>query len=101
MGLAFVAAVTVLFLLFFTDPELLDKVWLWLVGLAGYILVLLEKGFKSLSQLFEAKGTLPQQPTHVDSAPSDENIRTKIETIEDRILRIETQLMQEKKILDG
>ena len=64
MALVLVAAVTVLVLLFFSNPQLLDKLWLWMVGLAGYILILLERGFKSLSGLFEGKKAQPPQPSH-------------------------------------
>lgn len=96
MGLAFVAGVTVLLLLFFTNPELLDKVWLWMVGLAGYIIILLEKGLKSLSTLFEARETQLTQRSLPASQNIDEDIQTKIEGIEDRILQIETKLMKDK-----
>jgi hypothetical protein len=98
MGLAFVAGVTVLLLLFFTNPELLDKVWLWMVGLAGYIIILLEKGVKSLSMLFDAKETQLSQPPLPASQNIDEDIQAKIEGIEDRILQLETKLMKHKNL---
>lgn len=96
-GLVIVAVVTTLILLFFTNPGLLDKVWIWMVGLAGYVLILFEKGFQSLAQLFEVKATVPPQPTQEVAPSSDENTRSKIEKIENRISLIEKQLMEAKK----
>ena len=101
MGLVLVAAVTVLVLLFFTNPALLDEIWLWMVGLAGYILLLLEKGFKSVSRLFEAKETQLPPPPKAPSQPTDEDIQAKIELMEKRILQIETELMKEKNIVSS
>ena len=98
MGLAFVAAVAVLFLLFFTNPELLDKVWLWMVGLAGYILILLEKGLKSVAGLFEGKNTQPPQPFGPASRSSYEDLQSKIDKMEGRILQIESRIMSDKDL---
>lgn len=92
MALVLVAAVTVLVLLFFSNPQLLDKLWLWMVGLAGYILILLERGFKSLSGLFEGKKAQPPQPPPPASPLPYGDLHSKIEKMEGRLSQIESKL---------
>lgn len=98
MALVLVAAIIVLAMLFFTNPHLLDKVWIWMVGLAGYVLILLEKGFKSLSHLFEARKIQPSPPTLPPSTPLHEDLQSKIDRIECRIAEIENKLARDKHI---
>jgi len=47
--LILVAGITFLIVLFAVKPELIDGVWLWLIGFAGVIV----KGFQSLVQFFK------------------------------------------------
>lgn len=90
-GLAFLAAVTVLLLLFITNPKLLDKVWIWMVGLAGYVLILLENGYKKLTQVFGNKN-LTDEVDGSDTAP--QNLQSQLKKIEGRIVQLEKQLGQ-------
>lgn|SRR5690554_3953453 len=88
-GLAFLAAVTVLLLLFITNPELLDKVWIWMVGLAGYVLLLLENGYKKLTQVFGDKD-LTEETGKIKTAPQD--LQSELKKIEERLVQLEKQL---------
>ena len=65
-ALLFVALLTTVVLLFFTNPELLQDVWLWIIGFIGHILLLLEKGFQSVAQVVRGgprQGSLALLPT--------------------------------------
>ena len=88
-GLAFLAAVTVLLLLFITNPELLDQVWIWMVGLAGYVLLLLENGYKKLTQAFGDKD-LTEETGKTQTAPQD--LQSELKKIEERLGQLEKQL---------
>jgi hypothetical protein len=76
--LVFLIFILVLAVLFFTNPDLLDKAWMWLVGFAGYILL----GFRKISEAIKSwftpstpkngsggndkKETIPTPPPHLD-----------------------------------
>jgi len=92
-GLAFLAAVAVLLLLFITNPELLDKVWIWLVGLAGYVIIFFENGYRKLTQAFGNKD-LREEIDGVHTTPED--LQSRLSKMEERVLRLEKQLGQNK-----
>lgn len=82
----------VLAIMFFRQPQLLDKIWLWLVGFIGYILLLIRKGAEGLKELFSknptASAPLPpsstQPPTSMPTPPAYD-LEEKIKEIEDRL----------------
>lgn len=84
----------VLAILFFRQPQLLDKIWLWLVGFIGYILLLIRKGSEGLKELFSKNPTAPaplppasyQPPTSIPTPPTYD-LEEKIKEIEDRLRR--------------
>src|SRR5690606_25516301 len=96
MALVLVAAATVLVLLFFNHPQLLDKLWLWMVGLAGYLIILLEKAYKTLSGLFERKKPASTTPSPPSSPLPEGDIPAKIAALEGRILQLEKKLVSAK-----
>lgn len=91
-----VAIFTLLVLLFMTHPEWLDKIWLWVIGFIGYILVLIEKGGKILSGAFRKK--LGQESTQtkitVKEVPDKMATISQIEMLEKRIKKIESILQE-------
>ena len=100
--LFFVAAVTAVLLLFFTNPGLLDNLWLWVIGFFGYIITLLNTGIEKLNGLFKKEGhqnlpqivetgSIPSKDTHKHS-PLEE-----IALLKKRIRMIENQLEEVKK----
>jgi hypothetical protein len=67
-GLLVLAAVILAVLFFYSNPEILGDIWLWIIGFIGYLIVLFEKGFQKLKELFQnnsspdtGKGTLEIQ----------------------------------------
>jgi hypothetical protein len=67
VGLLLIALIAVLVLVFILNPQLLDKVWLWVIGFIGYILALIEKGFNSIKNLFRRD---PEKPEGKENAPA-------------------------------
>jgi hypothetical protein len=51
-ALLFIALFIVAILLFLTNPEILEEVWLWIIGFIGYIIALLQKGFQWIRNSF-------------------------------------------------
>ncbi|MEX2593463.1 MAG: DUF5675 family protein [Anditalea sp.] len=95
LALFAVAVFTILVLLFITNPELLDKAWLWIIGFIGYLLILIEKGFKTVASAFK-KSEETDQPLSQESISSffnpNHDKKAKGEKIEEKILKIEKQL---------
>jgi len=91
MVLVLLASVAVLILVFITNPELLDKFWLWLIGFAGYIIALLDKGYQSLISFYRKKmgSTAPPYAPPID-------IDAKLEAFEGRLANIENKLIKEE-----
>ncbi|QDH80283.1 hypothetical protein FKX85_15060 [Echinicola soli] len=69
VGLLVVATILVLILVFITNPELISKIWLYLVGFIGYIVVLAEKGFRSLKGAFK-KDEMNKEESKQEAATS-------------------------------
>jgi len=98
--LFFVAVATLVVLLFFTNPGLLDNLWLWIIGFIGYIIALVNTGVEKLNSLFKKEGvqhpplktgTFPR--TEANTQPS----REEIALLKDRIRVLENQLDEVKK----
>lgn len=98
--LFFVAVATLVVLLFFTNPGLLDNLWLWIIGFIGYIIALVNTGVEKLNSLFKKEGvqhpsletgTVPR--TESNTQPS----RDEIAHLKNRIRVLENQLEAVKK----
>lgn len=59
LALFAVAGFTLVILLFITNPELLDKVWIWAIGFIGYLLLLVEKGIRMVANAFNTDRAHP------------------------------------------
>ncbi|WPP53524.1 DUF5675 family protein [Catalinimonas niigatensis] len=94
-ALLFIALLTIAILLFLTNPELLEEVWLWIIGFIGYIIALLQKGFQSISSLFrgdEKKDTAANlPPTPQKTAPSIP-ASPQPDQLQQKIMQLEQQL---------
>ncbi|MEX0884691.1 MAG: DUF5675 family protein [Cyclobacteriaceae bacterium] len=96
-GLLIVALIALLVILFIVNPQYLDKVWMWLVGFIGYIIVLIEKSGTAIRNLFRTKPSENQTDSssarsaapQVKSAPgnSSPNIEEIEKSLEDRFPR--------------
>ena len=100
--LFFVAVATLVVLLFFTNPELLDNLWLWIIGFIGYIIALVNTGIEKLNNLFKKEGgqhpppaleTGAFPPTNTNTQPS----REEIAHLKKRVRVLENQLEEVKK----
>ncbi len=72
LAFIFVALLLISILLFIYNPEALENIWLWIVGLIGPIIAALRNGAESLSRLFVKPGkpavvTSPNQEPKVKS----------------------------------
>jgi len=87
IGLFLIALVAILVLAFITNPALLNKVWLYIVGFIGYVVVLIEKGVKSIKSAFKKENEIekPQIATSLD---------------ESKKVSLENELALEKKIVE-
>ncbi|WKN33296.1 DUF5675 family protein [Porifericola rhodea] len=96
-ALLLVAFLAIAILLFLTNPELLDKVWLWVIGFIGYIVTLFEKGFGALSKTFQKESTLASEKESVQkrsyaeaSALHETNLQ-----LQKKIQQIEAEMQQQ------
>jgi|SRR5690606_11561248 len=86
--LVVVGVITIAVLFFFTNPEFLDKIWLWIIGFIGYVLVLLEKGLGIIKEAFKKdEKTMP--PLSNDNV---QKLGTHIKHLEEKIIQIEQNL---------
>lgn len=91
MALLFVALLTIVVLLFISNPELLEDIWLWIIGFIGYIILLLEKGFKSVVSAVrgDSKNAEDSSDAPLSSANSQ---RHSVEKLERKIAQLKQQL---------
>ncbi|MFC4871906.1 DUF5675 family protein [Negadavirga shengliensis] len=88
LGLLAIALIAVLILLLVTNPEILNKVWMWLIGFAGYVYLLIEKGVEALKSPFQAKPdvtpkkTGPQVPGPIPGPEKPRSLEDHVEKIE-------------------
>src|SRR5690606_26679942 len=67
-----VALITLGVLLFIFNPEVLEKVWLWLVGLTGVIVATIKKGIDWIKNLTDKKST--SEPKSEESQRDEKQI---------------------------
>jgi len=90
--LLFVALLTTVVLLFITNPELLQDIWLWIVGFIGYIILMLEKGFKAVAAVVRGdrnQSIIASQSEPVSASPPPSN---EVAKLEKQISRLEERL---------
>lgn len=68
-ALLVIALLAVVLLVFVTNPDLLSKIWLYIIGFIGYILALADKGIKSIGNAFKGEPTKPAQPVPASTPP--------------------------------
>lgn len=71
-GLLLVALAILVIVVFLANPEIIETVWLWLVGFVGYIIYFSEKGLQSIKSLFKKEpATTTNSPTGKDTKHTD------------------------------
>lgn len=100
--LLIVALITITVLLFFFNPEILEKVWLWIVGLIGPIVALIKKGAEGVSQLINPPEEKKKEPVTGTSAKTvaDETL-TPSTTRDDEWKKEKTLLLNRIKDLES
>ncbi|MEM9834177.1 MAG: DUF5675 family protein [Bacteroidota bacterium] len=88
-ALLFVAVLTITILLFVNNPELLEEIWLWIVGFIGYIVLLLERGFQAVASAVRTQPGTPVTPTNTNVSPATQ--------LPPRISELERRLQEEEK----
>jgi hypothetical protein len=105
-ALLIIASVAILVLVLLTNPEVLGKAWLYVLGFIGYVVVLVENGFKKIASAFLGKKeTMPDNsPLPPVQKNSDQLIleqkSEEIVGLQQRIQELEIQL-QNSKTDDG
>tara|TARA_R110002050_G_scaffold3382_9_gene17828 strand:+ start:3275 stop:4078 length:804 start_codon:yes stop_codon:yes gene_type:complete len=51
-GLLVLAGVLLAILFLYSNPEILGKIWLWMIGFIGYLVIAAKKGFEMIKDLF-------------------------------------------------
>lgn len=98
-ALLFIALLTIAILLFLTNPELLEEVWLWIIGFIGYIIALLQKGFQSVAALFrreskpsEAENKDIQSVTTENNGGQSSTAQPNLDQLQQKIRQLEQEL---------
>ncbi|WP_373521924.1 DUF5675 family protein [Aquiflexum sp.] len=101
-ALLIIALVAIIVLVLFTNPNLFGKAWLYVIGFIGYVVVLVENGFKKIAGAFsgskESKTDGFPLP-HVDKNNDSQVIEQKtkeISALNQKIKDLEIKLQQSK-----
>lgn len=99
-ALLLIALFTLAILLFLTNPELLEGVWLWIVGFIGYIIALMEKSFQSVASYF--RGDSKEKSIAATKASSEKKStgiltpeKAAVDPLQQKIAHIEHQFNSE------
>jgi hypothetical protein len=97
-ALLIIASLAILVLIFVTNPELLSKIWLYIIGFIGYVVVLVEKGFNKIAAAFTPNKEKPKSTETTHQTPSSPVLqpiseeKSEIEALEQKIKDLEIQL---------
>ncbi|HSJ69329.1 MAG TPA: DUF5675 family protein [Anditalea sp.] len=101
-ALLVIALIAILVLVILTNPDVLGKAWLYVIGFIGYVLVLVENGYKKIAETFKVtKETKTDDPPHPPASKNhDINIieqKTKeIASLQQKIKDLEIKLQNSK-----
>jgi hypothetical protein len=101
-ALLVIASVAILVLIFLTNPDLLSKIWLYIIGFIGYVVVLVEKGYQKLAAAFSTKkeiAEIPEPSKQTTNPPSPVLIsedKSELVLLQQKITDLESRLEQEK-----
>ncbi|WP_373493131.1 DUF5675 family protein [Aquiflexum sp.] len=101
-ALLIIALVAIIVLVLLTNPDLFGKIWLYIIGFIGYILVLVENGFKKIAGAFtgsKESNTDVSPPQPVDKINESEIIAqktTEISSLQQQIKNLEIKLKESK-----
>lgn len=101
-ALLIIALVAILVLVALTNPEVLGKAWLYVLGFIGYVVVLVENGFKKIAGAFS--GSKEKIPDVLPSPPIEKSNESKkieqktqeISSLQQKIKELELKLQESK-----
>jgi hypothetical protein len=92
-ALLIIALVAILVLVILTNPEVLGKAWLYVLGFIGYVVVLVENGFKKIAGAFS--GSKEQIPDVLPSLPVEKgNDSKEIEQKNQEVLSLQQKIKE-------
>lgn len=101
-ALLIIALIAILLLVIFTNPDALGKAWLYVLGFIGYVVVLVENGFKKIAGAFtSSKETMPDAYIPPQSEKKHDPIVVddrsgEISVLQQKIKELELQLHKSK-----
>jgi hypothetical protein len=100
-ALLVIALLAVVVLIFVTNPDLLGKIWLYIIGFIGYILALADKGIKSIGKAFQGEPSKPAEPIPASAPRQGISVQgpttvseTEKSALQQKIHELEKQLQQ-------
>ncbi len=97
-ALLIIALVAILVLVVLTNPEVLGKAWLYVLGFIGYVVVLVENGFKKIASAFSAskenklESPPPQPGEKVNNSDEIQQKSKEIASLQQKIKELELKL---------
>lgn len=93
-ALLVIVAIAILILVLITNPQFLNKIWLYLLGFIGYILVLAENGYKRVIQAFQSDTPSERTPVNpgIKIPEPSHTPDSKINQLEEKIQLLEAKL---------
>lgn len=101
-ALLIIALVAIVVLVIFSNPDALGKAWLYVLGFIGYVVVLVENGFKKIAEAFtgskDAKpdAVLPPQSEKRQDPNMVDDRSGEISILQQKIKELELQLQKSK-----
>ncbi|WP_339925101.1 DUF5675 family protein [uncultured Cyclobacterium sp.] len=78
-GLLVLAVLILAALFLYSNPEVLEKIWLWMIGFIGYLAILFRKGYEKIKDLFTSNQAIKEQKnTAFIQRPSNDKIKEDI-----------------------
>lgn len=94
-ALLLIGAVIITVLLFFTNPSLLDEIWLWLIGFLGSIIGFFRNIFDKLKDAFSS-----EKETNPNANTSQKAHGIEVEKAKLNLERVKYEIERNKKILE-
>lgn len=101
-ALLVIALIAILVLVILTNPDVLGKAWLYVIGFIGYVLVLVENGYKKIAENFKVtKETKTDDLPHPPASKNHdifiiEQKTKEIASLQQKIKDLEIQLQNSK-----
>lgn len=87
-----IGLILVLVLVFVTNPDLISKVWLYVIGFIGYIISLGEKGVSAIKKAFSSKSPEENSRPAMLAMPASEGQTPEVKEMDQKIRQIERRL---------